>query len=455
MERNNIADHARHSWQDVRSEGPAARPLDYPPPQVRRGLRVNALVVHPTTGERDVLSGVIHRESYRRNTQASANHNTPTAGVAENAASPSNHALLGRVAKAHAGTSAAPRSSGVRIRRGEDDHLAYFPQRRLQDAIFGSVWACLVLHRHYGRAVDDAARAAGVEPGDPAAPIVWEIAGYHVAIKMIEWRRVHQNRGRLLEDPIKEIAAMQLIGIEHPNVLGSLEVLQDDDFLYSVMPYAKGGDLFGYVVNNSRGDDGGMAEPAARYWFKQILQGLHFLQSRGICHRDLSLENILVDEDNCLVIDFGMCLRVPYTSREDPTKIIGVAEGVRRRCIRPQGTCGKHNYMSPEIFENRESFDGFAIDLWAAGVILYIMLTGFPPYDQATLSDQRFEIIVGGQLMDQLHTWDIHLGEDAGNLLQSMLQLRPDDRLTLSEVMEHAWVTDPNVVVPQSNEEPY
>jgi len=111
--------------------------------------------------------------------------------------------------------------------------------------------------------------------------------------------------------------------------------------------------------------------------------------------------------------------------------------------------------MSPEIFENKDSFDGFAVDLWAAGVILYIMLTGFPPYDHATLSDQRFEIIVGGQLVDQLRTWDIHLGEEAGDLLQAMLREKPCDRLTLAQVMEHDWVQDPNVVEPQANEDPY
>jgi len=248
---------------------------------------------------------------------------------------------------------------------------------------------------------------------------------------------------------------MQMIGIDHPNVLGSLEVLQDDEFLYSVMPYAKGGDLFGSVVNESRGEEGGMEEDVARYWFKQILEGLYFLQSKGICHRDLSLENILVDDQHCLIIDFGMCLRVPYTSRDSPTKITDVTHGLSRRLIRPQGTCGKHNYMSPEIFENRDSFDGFAVDLWAAGVILYIMLTGFPPYDHATLSDQRFEIIVGGQLMEQLRTWDIHLGETAGGLLQSMLQLRPSDRLTLAQVMDHEWVTNPNVRAPEPAEDPY
>jgi serine/threonine protein kinase len=147
--------------------------------------------------------------------------------------------------------------------------------------------------RHIGEASDAAARAAG-------APIVWEITNDLVAIKQIEWEKVHAMRGRLLEDPIKEIAAMQLIGNCHPNVLGSVEVLQDNDHLYSVMPFCRGGDLFGVVLevserrqaNEAIDWPGGMSEPVARYWFRQILFGLHYLQSRGVCHRDLSLENI-------------------------------------------------------------------------------------------------------------------------------------------------------------------
>jgi len=267
---------------------------------------------------------------------------------------------------------------------------------------------------------------------------------------MVEWIKVNESRGRLLEDPVKEVAAMQLIGMEHPNVLGSQEVLQDDDYLFSIMPFAKGGDLFGYVVRDTelRGGEGGMTEPVARYWFKQILEGLHFLQSKGICHRDLSLENILVNEDNCLVIDFGMCLRVPYSDREDPSMVTDVGRGGVRRLIKPMGTCGKHNYMSPEIYENSKNFDGFAVDLWSAGVILYIMLTGFPPYDHATRADQRFEIIVEGLLVNQLKEWDINLSDEAGDLLQSMLKENPRDRLTLGEVMNHPWVTNPDARPP-------
>lgn len=216
------AAHAHVAFVEAEANGEPARPLDFPPPRVARGVRVNALVVHPETGTRQVCSGVIHREELA--------------------------------------------TSG-------EQFVSYWPQRRLQDAIFGSVWACLVLRKHHGVAADDAARAAGVEPGSPKAPIVWEITGEHVAIKMIEWARVHHMRGRLLEDPVKEVAAMQLLGVGHPHVLGSREVLQDGDFLYSVMPYCSGGDLFGVVVQHAEENGGeiGMPEPVARYWFRQIL----------------------------------------------------------------------------------------------------------------------------------------------------------------------------------------
>ena len=238
-------------------------------------------------------------------------------------------------------------------------------------------------------------------------------------------------RGRLLEDPIKEIAALQWIGGDHPNVLGSTEVLQDNEYLYSIMPYCRGGDLFGIVLsaaeerqaNEELEGAGGMMEPVARYWFRQLLFGLHYLQEKGICHRDLSLENILVDVNHCLVIDMGMCLRVPYCcssssggsgssgingSNLSPTGEMAcdVTQGTMRRLITPMGTCGKKNYMSPEIFTNKSNFDGFAVDLWSAGVILYIMVTGFPPYDLPAREDERFRIICRGELMKQLEAWE-------------------------------------------------
>jgi len=148
----------------------------------------------------------------------------------------------------------------------------------------------------------------------------------------------------------------------------------------------------------------------------------------------------------------GMCLRVPYSDPRKPGGVADVTHGKIRRLMKPQGVCGKHNYMSPEIFANTDNFDGFAIDLWATGVILYIMLTGFPPYDQASVTDQRFELIVNGKLVEQLHNWDIFVSDEAGDLLQSMLQLDPRDRLTLAQVMSHPWVARGEVQPPPKSE---
>merc|ERR1712232_1404133 len=104
------------------------------------------------------------------------------------------------------------------------------------------------------------------------------------------------------------------------------------------MPYCSGGDLFGVVVKcaEESGGEIGMTEPVARYWFRRILKGLHHLQSLGKCHRDMSLENILVHGDNCLIIDMGMCLRVPYNDRFG-RDVTDVTQGTTRRLMKPQG----------------------------------------------------------------------------------------------------------------------
>ena len=322
------AHHATITYRDVRSAGLPVRPLDFPPPKVRAGVRVNALVVHPQTGSRQVCSGVIHREdlsslhkNYHRHRNAavfaaaataSSQTKTPSSSTPTTSPKPdSTEHKIGAPVTVSPGSPQHPpptqhsssssttsnitstehnQSSIAAQHQNQHQHstdhtttsgtsddvdeevLAYWPQRRLQDAIYGSVWACLVLRRHYGVAADDAARAAHVEPGCPEAPIVWEITGQHVAIKMVEWSRVHHMRGRLLEDPVKEVAALQMLDI-HPNVLHSTEVLQDADFLYSVMPYCRDGDLFGIVVKYAEDSGGeiGMPEPVARYWFRQIL----------------------------------------------------------------------------------------------------------------------------------------------------------------------------------------
>lgn len=187
------------------------------------------------------------------------------------------------------------------------------------------------------------------------------------------------------------------------------------------------------------------------------------LQSAGVCHRDMSLENLLVHQNGALIIDLGMCLRVPY--RNDNTSMLSAAfsgmnmnstdptinasenmifdgRSAPRCLIRPQGTCGKWIYMSPEIYLNREPFDGFAVDMWAAGVILFLMLTGFPPWERACATDERFKYMTAGYLVQMLTEWELGLSSDAMDLLQRMLFLDPKDRLSLDQVRAHPWMVN-------------
>lgn len=258
-----------------------------------------------------------------------------------------------------------------------------------------------------------------------------------------------------------------LIAMKDTNIMMPLDLLSDDRNLYSIMPYCDGGELFERLDLNER-----FSENEARYWMDQILNGLENLQKLGICHRDMSLENLLVHNERALVIDMGMCLLVPFHEVDqaglaisfNSMKIIGV-EGnqhdyqhhqtnnnnnivsenwngrTRRRClIRPQGTCGKWIYMSPEIYRNEKPFDGFAVDMWAAGVILFLMLTGFPPWERACQTDERFHYMTAGYLVQMLTEWGIPLTSDAMDLLQRMLFLDPKDRLSLDQVRAHPWM---------------
>ncbi|GMH62265.1 hypothetical protein TL16_g03439, partial [Triparma laevis f. inornata] len=236
--------------------------------------------------------------------------------------------------------------------------------------------------------------------------------------------------GRLIEDPLKEIACTQFLTEEGGgNVLRSIISLSDEKYLYSILEYCNGGELFDHVEASGR-----FTEPRARWWFRQILSGLKVLQDRGVCHRDMSLENMMVNNSSALIIDMGMCLRIPYQDSAGNT-VSGVSGTATNRLLLRAGRgCGKPNYMSPEILAE-QSFDGFSIDLWACGVMLFIMVTGVPPFDRAQPQDPRFSMAaVNSQLRQMLVGWNMAASEECMDLMQRMLRARPEERLTLAQV---------------------
>ena len=183
-----------------------------------------------------------------------------------------------------------------------------------------------------------------------------------------------------------------------------------------------------------------------------LFQGVSHLQRMGVCHRDMSLENILVDEyKRSVIIDLGMCLKVPY---DDEDSVTDVSAGTLRRLMQPLIPCGKPNYISPEILKSEAPFDGFAIDLWATGVILFIMLVGLPPWEFAREEDPRYRMVVRGGLERMLKSWDRAVSPEAADLLQKMLREDPRQRLSLIEIKDHPWVTyDETAVEPAAPNE--
>lgn len=312
------------------------------------------------------------------------------------------------------------------------------PYKEPIKTIMGHVQICVVLQR----CKQDDDDSDSENDGDD--DIVFQMTDQFVAIKVNYCDRMEKLKNKHAEDPMKEIAAMQLIGNDHPNVLGCIEVLFDGQNINCVLPFCRDGDLFELLQESQRQPVPGMKEPQARFWFRQVLDGLKHLHSRGICHRDLSPENIMMHESGCLIIDMGMCIRIPYTDPHgDGEKVTDVTRGTEKRLILPQGTCGKLPYMAPEIYKNRHPFDGGAVDIWTAGTILFCMLTGNRSYQRAHATDAQFYWMTHGLTM-LLDDWNVTLSPEAVDILVGMLKIDPRERLTLEEVMQHRWLSHPD-----------
>jgi len=367
---------AAATFDEVLNYGKPSHPINFPEPQFSVVTRVNASVHNPITNETAVVPNVFYEI----------------------------------------------RPDGLPPAR------AYWVGRKLKKAIYGCVRSCTVLR---------------VREGGWAGPhgnSLWEITPEMAAVKIIDLNLVEEMQGKHIEDPLKEVAAMQFLCKDgaQPNVLPCWDLFKDSKYIYLVMPFCSSGELFGYVERNGR-----FEEPVAKFWFRQILNALFHLQKHGICHRDVSLENVLVDENTkALVIDLGMCIRIPYNSPSGCSKVYDVSSGTLRKLILPQGQCGKPNYISPEILQNAESFDGAAIDIWAAGIVLFIMLIGLPPFEWASSDDPRFRLICRGGLRQLVEQWQRPISLDAIDLLQSMLREDPRDRLSLFQILHHPWVTE-------------
>lgn len=315
---------------------------------------------------------------------------------------------------------------------------AYVIKKKLAKSTFGSIRLCEVL-----RPVDENSNDCDAD----GHLVRWESTDEYVVVKASSWARIRKLRGRTLEDPLKEASALQYVGSYHQHVQGCVEVLQDDEHIYTIVKYCSGGDLYSRILgtyctgNKKVSSLDRPNEVQARIWFRQLLNCLLHLQRKGICHRDISLDNLMLDEfNNLILIDFGLALRVPYVDSSNYGGVADVSEGTSRRLITRQGQSGSLIYLAPELVEPEGEFDGFAVDLWSAGVVLFILLVGMAPFEWANVADHRYSQINKGRLVDLVQSLNLPISEQACHLLQNMFWRNPRKRFTLAQVLTHPWV---------------
>ncbi|KAF8725792.1 hypothetical protein HU200_020351 [Digitaria exilis] len=247
--------------------------------------------------------------------------------------------------------------------------------------------------------------------------------GAHFAVKILDRARVLSLR---IDDQIRrEIATLKLL--RHPNVVRLHEVAASKTKIYMVLEFVNGGELFDRITIKGK-----LSEQEGRRLFQQLIDGVSYCHEKGVYHRDLKPENVLVDrKGNIKISDFGLSALPQHLGND----------GLLHT------TCGSPNYIAPEVLQNR-GYDGSLSDIWSCGVILYIMLVGYLPFDDRNIVVLYQKIFKGDTQIPKC------LSTGAQNLLKRILEPDPMKRITMAEIKAHEWFrTDYVPVVPFDNDD--
>ena len=226
--------------------------------------------------------------------------------------------------------------------------------------------------------------------------------GKKVAIKIIKKSDLEDSPG--VEVKLhREIALMKVF--DSPHLLRLVDVYETAGHILIILEYAEHGELFDYLTSR-----GSLSVEDAMRIFRQIIYGLEFLHNHAICHRDLKLENILLDQNDMVKIaDFGLA-----------------------RCMKDniaETSCGSPHYASPEVIKGLP-YDGRKSDIWSAGVCLYVLLSGQLPFDDRSIRVLLMKVRKGVYKMPAFPP-------DIKNLVKRMMHVDPEKRITLQEIKEH------------------
>lgn len=234
-----------------------------------------------------------------------------------------------------------------------------------------------------------------------------------VAIKIID-------KSKLLKDDFdikrvkKEISILKRL--RHKNIIQLYEILESKHYLYIVMEYCEGRELFDYIVKKRK-----LSEKEACKFFQQLINGVDYLHKQGIIHRDLKPENILLDNNlNIKISDFGL------------STFFNKGQFL-------QTPCGTPSYAPPEMLKG-EKYNGEETDVWSCGIILYAMVCGSLPYAESK------EDIICRKIISHDYSIPSFLSRSCIDLINGMMIIDPTKRLTIKQIINHPWF---NLVKPE------
>lgn len=231
--------------------------------------------------------------------------------------------------------------------------------------------------------------------------------GQLVAVKVIDKTKLDDlATGHLLQ----EVRCMKLV--QHPNVVRLYEVIDTQTKLYLILELGDGGDMYDYILRH----EGGVAEDTAKVHFAQIVRAIAYCHRLHVVHRDLKPENVVFfrQQGTVKLTDFG------FSNHFKPGTML-------------MTSCGSLAYSAPEILLGEE-YDAPAVDIWSLGVILYMLVCGRPPFQEANDSETLIMI------MDCCYTVPDHISPECKDLISRMLQRDPAKRVSLNNIEGHPWL---------------
>lgn len=226
-----------------------------------------------------------------------------------------------------------------------------------------------------------------------------------VAIKILEKDRISDAAD--VERVAREIHVLKLL--RHPNIIQMYEIIETPKQLYLIMEYASGGELFDYIVANTR-----LNEIEACKFYQQIISGLEYLHKLRVVHRDLKPENLLLDsENNIKIVDFGL------SNIYKPDELLNTA-------------CGSPCYAAPEMIA-RKPYVPSCVDIWSSGVILFAMVAGYLPFEDSNTA-QLYKKILGRDFKTPKF-----LSKEVTDLINRILDTEPASRYTAENIRNHPW----------------